>query len=157
MKKFLIAVFIVCLPLSVAQAREIAVTMYALGNSAIVGHSIGVVVVSETGNGLRMTPHLQNMQAGEFTFTINENVGCHGQFTGIDTFIPGMAAGKALWQMPNIKVTADGFATQPVEIAGVRMTDLSQRSLVISKAPSPTQALAGMQTERIACGSLEHY
>lgn len=149
--------FVACLPLSVGQAREVSVTMYALGNSGIVGQSIGVVVVSETGNGLRMTPYLQKMQAGEFTFTINENVGCHGQFTGIETYIPGMAAGKALWQLPNIKVASDGIAIQPVEIAGVRMSDLSQRSLVISKAASPTQALAGMQTERIACGSLEQY
>ena len=156
MKKFLIVLFVACLPFSTGHAREIAVTMHALNASGI-GESIGVVVVSETGNGLRVTPYLQNMQPGEFMFSINENVGCHNQQTGFDTYIPGMAAGKALWQMPNIKVAADGLATQSVEIANVRLTDLSQRTLVISRNANPTLALAGFQTERIACGSLEHY
>ena len=157
MKKFLIALFIASIPLSYVQAREIAVTMHALGDNGIVSHSIGVIVVSETGNGLRMTPYLQNMQAGEFTFTINENVSCHGKFTGLETFIPGMAAGKALWTMPNLRVAANGVANQPVEIAGVRMTDLSQRTLVVSRKSSPTQTLADTEPERIACGSLEQY
>ena len=156
MKKFLIVLFVACLPFSTGHAREIAVTMHSLNASGI-GESIGVVVVSETGNGLRVTPYLQNMQPGEFMFSINENVGCHSQITGFDTNIPGMAAGKVLWQMPNINVAADGLATRSVEIANVRLTDLSQRTLVISRNANPTLALAGFQTERIACGSLEHY
>lgn len=156
MKKFLIVLFVACLPFSTGHAREIAVTMHALTASGV-GDSIGVIVVTDTGNGLRMTPYLSNMQPGDFMFSINENVGCHGQITGFDTAIPGMAAGKALWQMPTLTVAADGQVTQSVEIANVRLTDLSQRTLVISKAASPTLALAGFQSERIACGSLELY
>ena len=156
MKKFLIILFVACLPLSMGHAREIAVTMHALTASGV-SDAIGVIVVSDTGNGLRMTPYLQNMQPGDFMFSINENVGCHSQATGFDTYIPGMAAGKALWQMPNMNVTADGMATRSVEIANVRLTDLSRRTLVISRTASPALALAGFQTERVACGSLEHY
>jgi Cu-Zn family superoxide dismutase len=156
MKKIMFVLIVACLPLSIAHAREVTVTMHALTASGV-GDSIGVVVISETENGLRMTPYLQNMQPGDFMFSINENVGCHSQQTGFDTYIPGMAAGRVLWQMPNIRVSADGQATQPVEISNVRITDLSQRSLVISSKANPTLALEGFQTQRIACGSLEHY
>ncbi len=156
MRKLLIVLFVACLPLSTGHAREISVTMHALTASGV-GDAIGVIVVSDTGNGLRMTPYLQNMQPGNFMFSINENVGCHSQMTGFGTNIPGMAAGKALWQMPNINVAADGLVTRSVKIANVQLTDLSQRTLVISRTASPTLALAGIQTERVACGSLEHY
>jgi Cu-Zn family superoxide dismutase len=156
MKKLIFILVLACLPLSITQAREIAVTMNALSESGI-GDSIGVVVISETENGLRMTPYLQNMQPGEFMFSINENVSCHGQQTAFDTYIPGVAAGKALWQMPNLRVSADGKATQSVEISNVRLTDVSQRTLVISRKANPTLALEGFSQERIACGSLELY
>lgn len=156
MKKFLIILFAVCLPLSVGQAREVSITMHAL-TSGGVGEAIGVVVISETGSGLRMTPYLQNLQPGEFKFSINENVGCHSQLTGFDTYVPGMAAGRVLWEMPSIKVTSEGRAMQPVEISNVNLSDLSQRTLVISKAAGSALASAGFETERIACGSLEHY
>ena len=156
MKKLFIILFVACLPLSTGHAREIAVTMHAL-TAGGVGEAIGVVVVSKTGNGLRMTPYLQNMQPGDFMFSINENVGCHSLTSAFDINVPGMAAGKALWQMPNITVAADGMVTQSMEIANVRLTDLSRRTLVISKTASPSMALAGFQTERVACGSLEQY
>jgi len=156
MKKFLFVLFVACLPLSTGHAREVSVTMHELTATGV-GDAIGVIVVTETDNGLRMTPYLQNMQAGEFSFSINENVGCHSQLTGFDTYVPGMAAGHILWQMPNINVTSAGQAVPPVEITNVKFTDLSKRTLVISRATNPTLGPAGNMSERIACGSLEQY
>ncbi|MGD8783465.1 MAG: superoxide dismutase family protein [Thioalkalispiraceae bacterium] len=156
MKKLFIALLMACLPLATGYARDLAVTMHKLTASGV-GDSIGVIVISETAGGLRMTPYLQNMQPGEYQFSIHENVGCHSLQTGFETYVPGMAAGKVLWQMPEIKVNASGIADQSVEISNVSLTDLSQRSLVISKDASPTLELAGFDTERVACGSLEQY
>lgn len=148
---FLVAVFFV----PTGQAREIAVTMHALTEKGV-DNAIGVVVVSETQNGLRLTPHLSNMQPGEFWFTINENIGCHSEISATGFSIPGMAAGNSIMSLPLLKVANDGTATAPVEIRNMSLAGISKRSLVISRKTGPSMSfLEG--TERVACGSLELY
>jgi len=57
MKKLVSFLVIICISISVAQAREVAITMNNVSATGI-GNALGVVVITETESGLSLTPYL---------------------------------------------------------------------------------------------------
>jgi len=149
---FLMVIFI---SVSVAQAREVAVTMNKVSASGI-GDAMGVVVITETDSGLRLTPFLHDMPAGDYTVSVNESLSCHNSFSNTGIPLPAMAAGKSLWRLPDIEVSAGIDTYKPMHLAEVRFSDISRRSIVISKRDDSTLGYT-YGGERVACGSLEQY
>ena len=154
MKKF-IFLLLMCMPVSYLQAAEIPVTMHALGSDGI-EKAIGVIVVSETANGLRFQPHLQNLQPGNYTFSVNENVGCGSQINQTGMNIPGMAAGASMHQLPIITVNANGKVDTAITVDGLSLGQVRGRTLVLSTKASGMRTAHGDEA-RVACGSLELY
>ncbi len=155
MKKLVIFVLVLCVPISVAQAREVSITMNKVNANGI-GDAIGVVVITETESGLQLTPFLHGMPAGDYTFSINETLSCHNSFSSTGISLPAMAAGKSLWRLPDLKVSEDIDTYQPMMLTEVGFNDISRRSIVISKRVNSTLGYTH-GGERVACGSLEQF
>ena len=154
--KYFLYIVALLFPLAYLHADEIAVTMHSLNNDGI-DKAIGVIVVSETPQGLRFQPHLRNLPAGSYSFTVNENVGCGSQYTQTGVNIHGMAAGKSINQLPAIKVDAQGVADQPITMDKLSLRDVRGRTLVISHSSAMSKNVAQGAQQRIACGSLEDH
>ncbi len=156
MKK-LFAVFVLLLSaINFAHAREISVTVHKLDAAMNVGESIGVIVVKQTAGGVTFTPFLRNLSPGELQFSVNEHVGCQGKMGKDGAFIPGMAAGTALQQLPPMHVNPAGEASQSVVARNIHLNDIIGKTLVLGKPASGNAANAWGQ-DRLACGSLETY
>ncbi|VAW99041.1 hypothetical protein MNBD_GAMMA21-2846 [hydrothermal vent metagenome] len=155
MKSIISFLAIVAISISVTQAREVTITMNKV-NAIGIGDALGVVVINETESGLRMTPFLFGMPAGNYTLTINETLSCHSSPSDSGIPIPAMAAGKSLWRLPDMKVSAGMETFEPMYLADVGFSDISRRSIVISKRADSTLGYT-FGGERIACGSLEQY
>ena len=155
MKSLISFLAIVFLSVSVAQAREVAITMNKV-NATGIGNAIGVVVITETESGLRLTPFLHGMPAGNYTFTINETLSCQSAISKAGIPMPAMAAGKSLWRLPDMKVSAGMDRFEPMTLSEVSFNDISRRSIVISKRADSTLGYT-FGGERVACGSLEQY
>lgn len=151
MKKILVVLLLACIPFGITYAKEITVTMNKI-SAAGLGESLGVVKITQTSNGLRMTPNLNKMPVGLFEFSINKTSSCQSivSETGI---IAGLAADSSLMQLPMLRVAGNSTATTPVDINNVSFSDLSRRTLVITSI----SGIGFGDGERIACGSLEQY
>ncbi len=155
MKRLISFLAIVAFSVSVTQAREVTITMNKV-NATGVGDALGVVVITETKSGLRMTPFLYGMPEGAYTFTINETLSCQSSPSDAGIFVPAMAAGKSLWRLPDMTVSAGMESFKPMTLADVGFSDISRRSIIISKRADSTLGYT-FGGERIACGSLEQY
>ncbi len=131
------------------QAKEIAISVNKLTNIGVgVGDSIGVIVAKDGPDGLVLQPYLQGLNPGQYSFSVNENVGCGVLYNTDGKSVPGMAAGKSLGTLPMLKVDQQGHANQPMIARGMSLDQIRGRTLVVSDTN---------RHMRIACGSLELY
>ncbi len=155
MKSLIAFLIVVGISVSVVQAREVVVTMNKTNVSGL-GDALGVVVITETGSGLSLAPFLHDMPNGDYSLTINETLSCQSGLSNTGITLPAMAAGNSLWRLPDIKVSAGMEGFEPMFLPEVGFSDISRRSIVISKRANSTLGYA-VGGERIACGSLEQY
>lgn len=149
MRCLIIVLFVMLVSAMTVQANEIAVSVNRLTNIGVgVGNSIGVIVAKDSPDGLVLQPYLQGLKPGQYSFSVNENVGCGVLFNADGNSVPGMAAGKSLSTLPMLNVDQQGHANQPVVARGLTLEQIRGRTLVVSEAN---------QNMRVACGSLELY
>ena len=149
MRRLIIVLFVMLVSAMTVQANEIAVSVNRLTNIGVgVGNSIGVIVAKDSPGGLVLQPYLQGLKPGQYSFSVNENVGCGVLFNADGNSVPGMAAGKSLSTLPMLNVDQQGHANQPVVARGLTLEQIRGRTLVVSEAN---------QNMRVACGSLELY
>ena len=149
MRCLIIVLFVMLVSAMTVQANEVAVSVNRLTNIGVgVGNSIGVIVAKDSPDGLVLQPYLQGLKPGQYSFSVNENVGCGVLFNADGNSVPGMAAGKSLSTLPMLNVDQQGHAKQPVVARGLTWEQIRGRTLVVSEAN---------QNMRVACGSLELY
>ena len=149
MRCLIIVLFVMLVSAMTVQANEVAVSVNRLTNIGVgVGNSIGVIVAKDSPDGLVLQPYLQGLKPGQYSFSVNENVGCGVLFNADGNSVPGMAAGKSLSTLPMLNVDQQGHANQPVVARGLTLEQIRGRTLVVSEAN---------QNMRVACGSLELY
>lgn len=149
MQRFIIVLCAMLVGSLTLQAKEIAVSVNKLTNIGVgVGDSIGVIVAKDGPDGLVLQPYLQGLKPGQYSFSVNENVGCGVLYNADGNSVAGMAAGKSLSTLPMLKVDQQGHANQPMIARGLTLDQIRGRTLVVSEA---------RQNMRVACGSLELY
>lgn len=129
------------------QATEIAVTVNRLDSSGI-GDAIGVIVVSESAQGVVLKPYLRGLPPGQHNFAVHENVACTHGFRTDGSIIPGAGAGKSIRSLPTLFIDDQGSATQSIILRDMSLDELRGKTLVVYQ---------GTKENRIACGSLELY
>jgi Cu-Zn family superoxide dismutase len=157
---------------AVAEVKEASVIVPVHSVDAQgVGASIGTIEIRDSAGGLELIPNLKGLTPGEHGFHIHENPNCgpkekDGKMTAAlaagGHFDPH-ATGKHLGphggghegDLPKLDVGADGTATKVLSVAGVRLAQIRNRSLMIhaggdnySDAPAPL----GGGGARVACG-----
>ncbi len=139
-----------------------------------VGASLGSVKITADKGGVVLTPDLKGMPPGDHGFHMHEKANCSamqkdgklepGEGAGAH-FDPkkthkhaGPNGGGHRGDLPALKVGADGTATAPMTVAGLRLKDFTNRSLMVhaggdnySDAPKPN----GGGGARIACGVVQ--
>ena len=140
-----------------------------------VGASVGTVMVAaDPKGGVILTPALKDLPSGDHGFHMHEKNNCSAmQKDG--KLEPGEGAGPHFdpkkthkhsgpggdghkGDLPLLKVGADGTATTPMNVAGLKVSDFKNRSLIIHAAgdnyadePKPN----GGGGARIACGMVQ--
>jgi Cu-Zn family superoxide dismutase len=159
-----------CAGAAFAAPAPITVDMKSVSAEGI-GASIGTIEISETAAGLKLIPHLKGLPAGERGFHVHENPDCsakekEGKMTAAQAagghYDPhhsghhlGPAGGGHVGDLPKLTVKEDGTATAPIEVTGLQLSDITNRSLMIhagSDTYSDTPAPLGGGGARIACG-----
>ena len=140
-----------------------------------VGASMGSVrIVADKAGGVVLTPDLKGLPPGDHGFHVHVKDNCSaaqkdgklepGEGAG-PHFDPkkthkhaGPTGGGHLGDLPVLKVGADGTATAPMKVPGLRLKDFTNRSLMIhaggdnySDQPQPN----GGGGARIACGVVQ--
>ena len=140
-----------------------------------VGASVGSIkVAADPKGGVVLTPDLKGLPPGDHGFHMHEKDNCSamqkdgklepGEGAG-PHFDPkkthkhaGPAGGGHMGDLPVLKVGADGTATTPMTVAGLKVRDFANRSLIIHAdgdnyvdAPKPN----GGGGARIACGMVQ--
>jgi superoxide dismutase, Cu-Zn family len=157
-----------------AMAASMSATVNMISATGV-GAEIGSIEFTDTPQGLRITPNLSGLPAGERGFHIHENASCApGQRDGQN--VAGLAAGGHYdpdrtgkhmgpqhtdghrGDMPVLTVGADGRATQAVVAPHLKTGDLAGRSVMVhaggdnySDQPEPLGGGGG----RIACGIIK--
>jgi Cu-Zn family superoxide dismutase len=154
-----------------AAGESATVTMHAIDANGV-GKEIGTLSLSDTADGLQITPRLAGLPPGDHGFHVHANPDC-GPGRGPDGKpAAGLAAGghydpantgKHLGplgeghkgDMPVLSVDAGGVASKPVIAPHLRVADVKRRAIVIhaggdnySDQPAPL----GGGGARIACG-----
>src|SRR5262244_1431799 len=156
---------------STAYAASTTVTMNAIDANGV-GKKIGTIELSDTNEGLRITPELTELPPGDHGLHVHVNPNCGPGNGPNGQPAAGMAAGghydpantgKHLGplgeghkgDLPALTVDADGRATQDVVAPHLKVSDVKGRSIVIhaggdnySDQPAPV----GGGGARIACG-----
>lgn len=164
-----VALCIACVT-QVAVAESLSVTVNQVSAQGV-GASLGTISFSDTPAGLSIQPKLTGLPAGERGFHIHENPDC-GPKEKDGAMVAALAAGPHYdpahsgkhagphggghkGDLPKLEVAADGSATKAVVVAGVAVSDIRNRSVMIhaggdnySDAPAPL----GGGGARIACG-----
>ncbi|WP_114395696.1 superoxide dismutase family protein [Oleisolibacter albus] len=157
-------------PLAAARAAPASVTMNAITAEGV-GAEIGTVTLEDTADGLRLTPNLRSLPAGERGFHVHVNPAC-GPADNNGKPAAGFAAGGHYdpagsgkhegphgnghaGDLPALTVAADGTATNPVVAHRLTVKDVAGRALMIhadgdnyADQPQPLGGGGG----RIACG-----
>jgi Cu-Zn family superoxide dismutase len=158
MKRLLLTVMCTVLIAPALYAAEATLTVNKLTQEGV-GDAIGVILIEDTAQGLRLQPHLRDLPPGVYAFTVNETMACHGHMRSDGKMVPGLAAGEPVHQLPQIEVNNQGIADQAVIVPGVSLKDISGRSLVISRGHGGVYDRTSGESggNRIACASAEQY
>lgn len=148
------------------QALKVAMTLIdERGSSA----SIGSVQLSNTANGLLVTPSLTNLPPGAHGFHVHQFPDCGAAMKDGAT-VAGQAAGEHYdptesgkhagpdgkghaGDLPRLMVAADGTATTAIVVSRLKLADVSNRSLIIHAEADDYGAAPG--GARIACGVVQ--
>lgn len=156
-----------------AHAEDITIKMRAV-TAAGVGKDIGTIRAVDTKSGLRLTPKLSGLPAGQHGFHLHEKASCGSKAADGKTG-PGLAAGGHFdpdksgkhegpegkghkGDLPALTVDDKGSATKAVTAPHLKVADLWGRALMIhdggdnySDQPKPLGGGGG----RIACGTIK--
>lgn len=164
---------------SVFAVTPCAFADYKVGMNAIdikgVGASVGSITISADGkDGVVLKPDLKGLPAGDHGFHMHQKNNCSamqkdgklepGEGAGAH-FDPknthkhaGPTGGGHRGDLPLLKVGADGTATTPMIVVGLKLSDFRNRSLMIhagadnyADQPKPN----GGGGARIACGMVQ--
>jgi superoxide dismutase, Cu-Zn family len=154
-----------------APAAETTTVPMTLVDARGQGAAVGEIVLSESHDGLVLTPRLRGLPPGLHGFHVHEHPSC-APAEKDGTKVPAQAAGAHydpqgsgkhglpwgdghLGDLPALYVAADGTATYPVFAPRLKLKDVSGRSLMVhaggdnhSDHPQPLGGGGG----RIACG-----
>jgi Cu-Zn family superoxide dismutase len=174
MKKILVAIVMVMLACAaVAMAGEAIVHMNIVTDQGI-GRAIGTVSLTDTPQGLRLTPALEGLQPGLHGFHVHDKPACSTEMkdgkpvAGLaagghyDPMMTGKHEGPAgkghRGDLPALIAGKDGKATTPVVAPRLKVADVKGRSLMIHAGGdnySDTPAPLGGGGARIACGVIK--
>ena len=156
-----------------AQAEDITIKMRTVTATGV-GTDIGTIRAVDTKNGLRLTPKLSGLPAGQHGFHLHEKASCGSKAADGKTG-PGLAAGGHFdpdktgkhegpegkghkGDLPALTVDDKGSATKAVTAPHLKVADLWGRALMIhdggdnySDQPKPLGGGGG----RIACGTIK--
>ncbi len=158
---------------AVGGGKSLVAKMY-LATPTGPGKAIGTVTLMDTPKGLEIRPDLTGLLPGQHGFHVHVNPNCDASMADgkpvpagaagghYDPFNTGkhMGPGKGghLGDLPALTVAANGSATQPVYVSGVKARDFANRSLMIhaggdnyADQPAPL----GGGGARVACGIIE--
>ena len=169
-----LALAVSCVFLSSAAYADYTVKMNLIDAKGV-GAEAGTIKVAADGKtGVVLTPDLKGLPPGEHGFHMHEKNNCSaaqkdgklepGEGAG-PHFDPkktkklaGPAGGGHKGDLPVLVVGADGSATAPMTVAGLKVSDFRNRSLMIhaggdnfSDQPKPN----GGGGTRIACGTVQ--
>jgi superoxide dismutase, Cu-Zn family len=156
---------------SIAYAASTTVTINAIDANGV-GKKIGTIELSDTNEGLRITPQLTELPPGDHGFHVHVNPNCGPANGPNGQPAAGMAAGghydpantgKHLGpqgeghkgDMPVLTVEASGKATKAVTAPHLTLADVKGRSIMIHAGGdnySDQPASLGGGGARIACG-----
>lgn len=178
MKRTLLSLAIFGLAMAPAfAAEEKTVDVRAVTENGI-GDSIGTVVLSDSENGLVITPSLKKLSPGAHGFHIHQNPSCETQEKDGKKVAGGAAGGAAgghydpassskhegpeghghHGDLPVLLVNDAGVASQPMVAPRLKLADIKGRALMIheggdnySDQPKPL----GGGGARVACGVID--
>lgn len=174
MKRTLLSLAILGLAMAPAfAAEEITVDVRAITENGI-GDSIGTVVLSDSENGLMITPSLKKLSPGAHGFHIHQNPSCETQEKDGKKVAGGAAGGHYdpassskhegpeghghHGDLPVLLVNDAGVASQPMVAPRLKLADVKGRALMIheggdnySDQPNPL----GGGGARVACGVID--
>ncbi len=134
------------------QAREVSVTIFKLKPDGL-DQTIGVIVARDTPRGIEFTPHLRGLPPGNYELNVHSGFACGSRYNPDGTTVMGMAAGDIHAPVSMVKANRYGEILEPVTLPGLKVADLSRRTLVLQR----TDAGGFGEGARVACGSLELY
>jgi Cu-Zn family superoxide dismutase len=160
------------LAVSSAAFADYKVEMNAIDARGI-GASVGSVKITQGPNGVVLAPDLKGLPPGDHGFHVHEKASCAaatkdgklepGEGAG-PHFDPkkthkhaGPAGGGHMGDLPVLKVGADGTATAPMTLSGLKVKDFSNRSLMIHAGGDnyTDEPANGGGGARIACGMVQ--
>lgn len=160
--------------LGVASAHAAITVPMSFVDVAGTEKSIGSVAITDTIHGLVFTPSLTGLPPGMHGFHVHENASCSAKEKD-GKMVPGQAAGGHydpmgskqhglpwgtghLGDLPALYVDASGNANNPVLAPRLKMSDVSNRSLMVhagSDNHADHPAMLGGGGARMACGVIQ--
>lgn len=122
-----------------ATAAEVTVAMHLTTPKGI-GKAIGAITISETKDGLLLTPNLTDLPPGLHGFHVHQNPNCDDSGMAAGGHLDPLHTGKHqgphsvtghLGDMPALKVDKNGKATTPVLAPRLKIADIINHSLMI--------------------------
>lgn len=168
------AALMLVLAFSAAASADEAVVQVNLITEQGAGRTIGSITLTDTPQGLKLTPALKDLQPGAHGFHVHEKPDC-GPGVKDGKPVAGLAAGGHydpamtgrheghagkghLGDLPALVAGDDGTATTPVTAPRLKVADVKGRSLVIhaggdnyADMPAPL----GGGGARVACGVIK--
>lgn len=165
------AALILVLAFAVVASADEAVVQMNLITEQGVGKTIGTITLTDTPQGLKLTPALHGLQPGDHGFHVHEKPDC-GPGVKDGKPVAGLAAGGHydpamtgkheghsgkghMGDLPALVAGSDGTAATPVTAPRLKVADVKGRSLMIhaggdnyADAPAPL----GGGGARVACG-----
>lgn len=168
-RPLLVAASLGLVPVTLAQAQEIAVEMRQISAQGV-GEPIGSITLSEAGGGVTLSIALSGLKPGEHGFHLHENASCEPSEKD-GAMSAGEAAGRHhdpakseshagpggeghLGDLPKLEVAADGTVKAELQAPRLKLADMRSRALMIHEAgdtysDTPKDGGGG---PRIGCG-----